>query len=269
MATSTSTQSLPLQDRVAIVTGSSRGIGREVALHLSQLGARVVINYSSHNSFPADSLAAEINASASASAAALVLPRAIAVRADISDQTQVQNLFESAEREFNSPVHILVNSAGTLDSNYPSIADTSVESFDRVFAVNARGAFLCCREAARRVKRGGGGRIILFSSSQVGALRVGFGAYTAAKAAVETMTKILAKELKGTGITANCVAPGPIATELFFGGRTEEQVKKIIDESPLGRLGETKDVAPLVGFLASDAAEWVNGQVIRVNGGYV
>jgi 3-oxoacyl-[acyl-carrier protein] reductase len=257
-----STESLPLQDRVAIVTGSSRGIGRQLAIHLSSLGAKLVINYSSSNSSPADSLAADINA-------ASVSPQAIVVRADISDEAQIKSLFDSAERAFNSPVHILVNTAGVIDSTYPSVANTTTESFDRVFAVNARGAFLCAREAANRLKRGGGGRIILFSSSQVAALRPGFAAYTAAKAAVEAMTKILAKELKGTGITVNCVAPGPIATEMFFGGRTDEQVKKIIDESPLGRLGETKDVAPLVGFLASDAGEWVNGQIIRINGGYV
>lgn len=103
----------------------------------------------------------------------------------------------------------------------------------------------------------------------VGGLRPGFGAYAASKAAVETMTKILAKELKGTGITANCVAPGPIATEMYFSGKTEEQIQKNIEESPLGRLGETKDIAPVVGFLATDAGEWINGQVIRVNGGYV
>jgi 3-oxoacyl-[acyl-carrier protein] reductase len=136
-------------------------------------------------------------------------------------------------------------------------------------SVNARGSFLCCREAANRVKRGGGGRIILLSSSLVGALKPGYAAYAASKAAVETMTKILAKELKGTGITANCVAPGPIATDLFFAGKTEEQVKRVIEECPHNRLGETKDVAPVVGFLATDASEWVNGQVIRVNGGYV
>ncbi|CAJ2637384.1 unnamed protein product [Trifolium pratense] len=254
-----STESLPLQDRVAIVTGSSRGIGRQLALHLSSLGAKLVINYSSSNSSPADSLAADINAGS-------LPPRAIVVRADISDQAQVQSLFDSAERAFDSPVHILVNTAGVLDSTYPSVANTTIESFDHVFAVNAREYWYYW---ASLQKRGGGGRIILFSSSQVAALRPGFAAYTAAKAAVEAMTKILAKELKGTGITANCVAPGPIATELFFGGRTEEQVKKIIDESPLGRLGETKDVAPLVGFLASDAGEWVNGQIIRINGGYV
>lgn len=144
-----------------------------------------------------------------------------------------------------------------------------MEDFDFTFNVNTKGAFLCCREAANRLIRGGGGRIILISSSTVGGLKPGFGAYAASKAAVETMVKILAKELKGSGITANCVAPGPIATEMFFAGKDEEHIKKIIDECPLGRLGETKDVAPIAGFLASDAGEWVNGQVIRVNGGYV
>jgi len=135
--------------------------------------------------------------------------------------------------------------------------------------VNTRGAFLCLKEASKRLKRGGGGRIICLSSSMVGALRPGYGAYAGSKAAVETMVKILAKELKGTGITANCVAPGPIATEMFFAGKTEEMVRRVVGECPLSRLGESKDVAPVVGFLASEAGEWVNGQVVRVNGGYV
>ncbi|CAL5193621.1 unnamed protein product [Lathyrus oleraceus] len=253
--------SLPLQDRVAIVTGSSRGIGREIALHLASLGARLVINYTS-NANQADSVAAEINNNQTT-------PRAITVRADVSDPDGVKSLFDSAEKTFNSPVHILVNSAGVLDAEYPTIANTSVESFDRIINVNARGAFLCAKEAANRLKRGGGGRIILLTSSQVAALKPGFGAYTASKAAVEAMTKILAKELKGTGITANCVAPGPIATEMFFHGKTEETVKKTEEESPFGRIGETKEISPVVGFLATDSAEWVNGQIIRVNGGYV
>ncbi|KAK7308299.1 hypothetical protein VNO77_41901 [Canavalia gladiata] len=254
----------PLQDRVAIVTGSSRGIGREIAIHLASLGARIVINYTS-NSDRADSVAAEINARSSTAAA----PRAITVRADVSDSVQVKSLFDSAECSFNSPVHILVNSAGILDGKYPSLAETSVESFDRIFSVNARGAFLCAREASNRVKHGGGGRIVLVTSSVVASLRIGHSAYAASKAAVEAMTKILAKELKGSGITANCVAPGPVATEMFFEGKTEETVSKTVEECPLGRLGETKDVAPLVGFLATDAAEWINGQIIRVNGGYI
>ncbi|KAL2320453.1 hypothetical protein Fmac_029422 [Flemingia macrophylla] len=252
---------LPLQDRVAIVTGSSRGIGREIALHLASLGARIVINYSS-DSVQAHSLAAQINANSAA-------PRAVVIQADVSDPLQVKSLFDSAERAFDSPLHILVNSAGVVDAACPSVADTTVESFDRVFAVNARGAFACAREAANRLKRGGGGRIVLLTTSLVAALKPGYGAYTASKAAVEAMTKILAKELKGTQITANCVAPGPIATEFFLEGKTEEMVARVAEQSPFGRLGQTKDVAPVVGFLASDAAEWVNGQIILVNGGYV
>ncbi|PNY08849.1 short-chain type dehydrogenase/reductase-like protein [Trifolium pratense] len=252
--------SLPLQDRVAIVTGSSRGIGREIALHLASLGAKLVINYTSSSNH-ADSVAAEINSNQTT-------PRAITVRADVSNPEDVKSLFDTAERAFNSQVHILVNSAGVLDAEYPTIANTTVESFDRIMNVNARGAFLCAKEAANRLKRGGG-RIILLTSSLVASLKTGFGAYTVSKAAVEAMTKILAKELKGTGITANCVAPGPVATEMFFEGKTEEMVKRAAEENPFGRIGESKDISPVVGFLASDASEWVNGQVIRVNGGYV
>uniref|UniRef100_A0A3N7HZQ1 Uncharacterized protein n=1 Tax=Populus trichocarpa TaxID=3694 RepID=A0A3N7HZQ1_POPTR len=245
--------SLPLQDRVAIVTGSSRGIGKAIAIHLASLGAKLVINYAS-NKDQADLVAEEINSCCSENT-----PHA----------TVVKLLFDEAERVFGSQVHVLVNSAAISNTKYPTIANTSVEDFDRIFSVNCRGTFLCCKEAAKRIKQGGGGRIILLSSSSVGALRPNSATYTASKAAVETMTKILAKELKGTGITANCVAPGPIATEMFFVGRSEEHVKRVIEVCPHGRLGETKDVAPLVGFLASDAGEWINGQVIRVNGGYV
>ncbi|KAL0346324.1 UNVERIFIED_CONTAM: NADPH-dependent aldehyde reductase-like protein, chloroplastic [Sesamum radiatum] len=124
-------------------------------------------------------------------------------------------------------------------------------------------------ELLQLIKRGGGGRIICLTTSLVAALKPGHGAYTASKAAVEAMVKILAKELKGTGITANAVAPGPVATEMFYAGKTEEMVKMVVEQCPLGRLGETDDVAPVVGFLASDAGGWVNGQIIRVNGGYV
>ncbi|KAL5719833.1 3-oxoacyl-[acyl-carrier-protein] reductase [Ranunculus cassubicifolius] len=257
--------SLPLEGRVAIITGASRGIGREIALHFASLGANLVLGYTSlASSALAKLLADKINASSPPSN-----PRAITHQANVSDPLQVQSLFDRAEEAFQTTPHIVVNSAGVLDAKYPTIATTSVEDFDNTFSVNTRGAFLVAREAANRLKRGGGGRIILLSSSMVGGLRVGFGVYAASKAAIETMVKILAKELKGTQITVNCIAPGPIATQMFFDGKTEEQVVKTIEECPLGRLGEIEDVAPVVGFLAGDNSEWINGQTIRVNGGYV
>ncbi|KAG2306456.1 hypothetical protein Bca4012_084526 [Brassica carinata] len=256
--------SLPLAGRVAIVTGSSRGIGRAIAIHLAEIGARVVVNYTTKSS-DAELVAAEINGLPSPGNG----PRAIVVQANVSEPSQVKSLFDAAESTFESPVHILVNSAGVLDPKYPSIANTSVEDFDRTFSVNTKGAFLCSKEAANRLKQGGGGRIILLTSSMTRGLKPGFGAYAASKAAVETMVKILAKELRGTGITANCVAPGPIATEMFYEGKSSELVEKIAAENPFGRVGEVKDVVPLVGFLASDGGEWINGQIIPVNGGYV
>lgn len=212
--------SLPLEDRVAIVTGASRGIGRGIALHLASLGAKLVINYAS-NSVQADLVAAEIN-----SACPETTPRAITVQADVSDESQVKSLFGVAETEFNSQASICVISAGVMAAKHQAIANTSVEDFDKNFRVNTRGTFLCCREASNSVNRGGGGRIIVLSTSLVHSLKPNFGAYTAAKAAIETMAKILAKELKGTSITVNCVAPGPVATDMFYAGVSEEFVKK-------------------------------------------
>lgn len=268
MAAATSTkpslESLPLQGRVAIVTGASRGIGRGIALRLASLGAKVVINYSS-NSVQAEDVAEEINSACAEKST----PLAITFKADVSDESQVKALFDIAETEFNSQVHVLVNSAGIADDKFPPIANTCVEDFDQIFRVNARGTFLCCREAANRLKRGGGGRIILLSSSVVVSLRPNYASYAASKAAMETMAKILAKELKGTGITVNCVAPGPIATDMLFSGISQDNITAWIEACPMGRLGATMDVAKIVGFLASDESEWVNGQVIGVSGGLV
>lgn len=255
--------SLPLQGRIAVVTGGSRGIGKAISIHLHYLGARVAINYAS-NSTEADLLTSELNASGTSQQ-----PQAIAVKADISDPDQVKLLFDKTEQEFGSKIHILVNCAGILDPKYPALANTTAEDWDKTFNVNTRGAFLCSKEAANRLARGGGGRIILISTSVVGALLPGYGAYAASKAAVETMAKILAKELKGSGISVNCVAPGPVATEMFFAGKTEETVQRIVDACPLGRLGQPEDVSRVVGFLAGDDGEWINGQIIRANGGFV
>ncbi|KAL4591794.1 hypothetical protein LXL04_004765 [Taraxacum kok-saghyz] len=271
----TEPQPLQLQDRVAIVTGGSRGIGKAISLYLASLGAKLVVNYSS-NSSKADQVVSEINSKSQCQS-----PQAVSVKANVSDPIQVKALFDAAESvasppinkgsesAFDSPLYILVNAVGVLDSTYSPIPTSSLEEFDRTFAVNTRGAYMCCKEAANRMKQGGGGRIICLTYSLVVALKPGYGSYAASKAAVEAMVKILAKELKGTRITANCVAPGPIATELFYEGKTEAMVNMVIEQCPLGRLGVPEDVAPLVGFLASDAGEWINGQVVRVNGGFV
>ncbi|KAL5198290.1 hypothetical protein ABZP36_001802 [Zizania latifolia] len=245
----------PLAGRVAIVTGASRGIGRAIAAHLSALGASVVLGYAS-SAAEADALAAE-------------LPRAVAVKADVVDEAAVRSLFDAAESSFGAGAHIVVANAAVLDDKYPTVAETATADFDRTFAVNARGAFLCLREAANRLPRGGGGRIVAITSAVVAYRPTGYSAYTASKAAVEAMVRTLAKELKGTRITANCVAPGATATDMFFAGKSEDTVERLKTLNPMGRLGEAGDIAPVVGFLCTDAAEWVNGQVIGVNGGYV
>ncbi|KAG7575916.1 NAD(P)-binding domain superfamily [Arabidopsis thaliana x Arabidopsis arenosa] len=268
-ASSVSSPPLCLAGRVAIVTGSSRGIGRAIAIHLAELGARIVVNYST-SPVEAEKVATAITSNCPKNDASEVAgnsPRVIVVKADISEPSQVKSLFDEAERVFESPVHILVNSAAIADPNHSTISDISVELFDRIISVNTRGAFLCAREAANRLKRGGGGRIILLSTSLVQSLKPSYGSYTASKAAVEAMAKILAKELKGTEITVNCVSPGPVATEMFFTGLSNEIVEKVKSQNLFGRIGETKDIAPVVGFLASDAGEWINGQVIIANGG--
>ncbi|XP_068648045.1 NADPH-dependent aldehyde reductase-like protein, chloroplastic [Aristolochia californica] len=250
-----SVATLPLAGRVAIVTGSSGGIGQEIALHLATLGAKVVL--------------ADIRPAAESNVHEAQAQQFSWIRTDVSKAGDVKAMFDHAEQTFGPDIHILVHCVGICDTTYPTVADTTEDSWDRTYAVNAKGTFLCCREAANRLVRGGGGRIITIGSSTVAAARPLYGAYTSSKAAVETMVRIMAKELKGTRITANSVAPGPIATPLFYAGKSEEEVQKYIDESPLCRLGTPRDVAPTVGHLAGDAGEWINGQIVRVNGGYV
>jgi 3-oxoacyl-[acyl-carrier protein] reductase len=188
--------------------------------------------------------------------------RAKAVSADVADSSAVRTLFDAAESEFG-PVDVLVNNAGILKTS--PLAEVSDEDYQRQIAVNLTGTFNGMREGAKRVRDGG--RIINLSTSIIGAYRPTYGVYAATKAAVEALTHVLAKELGPRGVTVNAVAPGPVATDLFLAGRSKEFLERMTNEIPLGRLGEPDDIARVVSFLASRESGWINGQVIKANGG--
>ena len=240
--------------KVAIVTGASRGIGAAVAERLARDGFTVVINYSG-NAAPAEALVRKIEENGG---------RALTAKADVSDAQAVRGMFDAAEAAFGG-VDVLVNNAGIMPLS--TIADTDDATFERLIDVNLKGTFNTLREAAKRLRDGG--RIINFSSSVVGLLQPTYGVYAATKAAVEAMTSILAKELRGRNITVNAVAPGPTATDLFLKGKPQEVVDRLAKLAPLERLGQPGDIADVVAFLAGPDAAWINGQVLRANGGII
>lgn len=242
------------EEKTAIVTGGSKGIGAAIALRLAADGFAVVVNYSRDE----DAAAAIVSAIEEEGG------KALAVKADISTTPGAAMLFDAAEEAFGG-TDVLVNNAGIM--SLAPIGDTGDELFERQVAVNFGGVFRGMREASRRLRHGG--RVINFSSSVVGLYQPGYGVYAATKAAVEAMTHVLAKELGAKRVTVNSVAPGPVETELFLDGKSEAQVKAIAAMNPLGRLGQPDDIAGVVSFLASPGSGWINGQVIRANGGVV
>jgi 3-oxoacyl-[acyl-carrier protein] reductase len=241
-------------NKVAIVTGASRGIGAAVAERLARDGFTVVVNYAGQAA-PAEALVRKIEESGG---------RALPAQADVSDPAAVRRMFDAAETALGG-VDVLVNNAGIMTLS--SIADTGDASFDRQIAVNLKGTFNTLREAATRVRSGG--RIINFSSSVTGLLQPTYAVYAATKAGVEAMSSILAKELRGRAITVNTVAPGPTATDLFLHGKSQEVIDRLAKLAPLERLGQPADIAATVAFLAGPDGGWVNGQVLRVNGGII
>ncbi|MFM0124977.1 SDR family oxidoreductase [Paraburkholderia sp. RL18-101-BIB-B] len=242
----------PKNAQVAIVTGASRGIGAAVAQRLAKDGFAVAVNYAS-SSAEADALVAELTAAGA---------KAVAVKADVSNADDVRRMFEITEQQLGK-VDVLVNNAGVLKT--VPLADTSDALYDQTFDINVRGTFNTLREAAARMNDGG--RIVNFSSTTLALNMPGYAIYNATKAAVESFTHVFAKELRGRNITVNAVAPGPIATSLFLDGKTEEQIQTFAKMPPLQRLGQPDDIASVVAFLAGPDAGWVNGQILRANGG--
>lgn len=248
------TQDTNSTSKVAIVTGASRGIGAAVAERLAADGFTVVVNYSG-NAAAAEAVVQRIESRGG---------RALTVQADVADADAVRRLFDAAEAAFGG-VDVLVNNAGVM--TLAPVGETSDEAFDRQVSINLKGSFNTLREAARRLRDGG--RIINFSSSVVGMLQPGYGVYAATKAAVEALTSVLAKEMRGRSITVNAIAPGPTATDLFLTGKSPELVERLAQLAPLERLAQPEDIAAAVSVLAGPDGAWINGQTLRVNGGII
>ncbi len=243
-----------LSGKVAIVTGASRGIGREIAERLAQNGAKVVVNYASSPA-KAEEVVSAIEQSGG---------EARAIQADIRQVAAIERLFGETIEAYGG-IDILVNNAGIM-TNKP-IAAMTEEDFDQQFAINAKGTYFAIQQAFQHMNSGG--RIINFSTSVVGQMFPAYSVYAGTKGAVEQFTRQLAKEFGPKGITINAVAPGPINTELFTIGKSEEQITGIANMNAFGRLGEPDDVAGAVLFLAGEESRWITGQTIRVNGGFV
>jgi 3-oxoacyl-[acyl-carrier protein] reductase len=240
-------------NKTAIVTGASRGIGRAVAMRLAHDGFAVVVNYAS-NADQAEAVLAAIESAGG---------RAISLKADISNTADVERLFEETLKAFGK-LDVVVNNSGIMPLS--PIGKGDVELFDKVIGTNLRGTFLVLAQAAQHVAPGG--RIIAFSSSVLAKSLPAYGPYIASKAGVEGLVHVLANELRGRNITVNAVAPGPIGTELFLNGKTEEQIAEFSKMAPLERLGQPDDIANVVSFLAGPGGGWVNSQVVRANGGF-
>jgi 3-oxoacyl-[acyl-carrier protein] reductase len=236
---------------VALVTGGSGGIGRASAERLGADGFAVVVHYAGNKD----------RAEETATAVTRAGGRAVIAGGDVADEAAMAAVFDVAEREFGG-LDVVVHTAGIMP--LAPVAQMDLDTFDRIQRTNVRGTFVVDQLAAQRVRRGGA--IINFSTSVTRLQIPSYGAYAASKGAVEALTLILARELRGRDVTVNAVAPGPTATPLFFEGKSQEVVDRIAAMNPIERLGTPEDIAEAVAFLAGPA-RWVNGQVLYVNGG--
>lgn len=240
-------------NKTALVTGASRGIGRAIAERLAQEGFTVIINYAG-NASAADEAVQSIIANGGS---------AVAIQADVASEDDVSRLF-SAAKTVTGQLDVVVHSAGIMPM--AKITPDGLADFDKVIHTNLRGAFLVLANAAQAVSDGG--RIIALSTSVIAKSFPAYGPYIASKAGVEGLVHVLANELRGRNITVNAVAPGPTGTDLFFNGKSEEQIGAIAKLAPLERIGTPEEIAGAVAALAGPDGSWINSQVIRVNGGF-
>ena len=239
--------------RVALVTGGSGGIGRFVSLRLAKDGFSVVLNYAG-NAEKAEQVAGEIKSAGG---------QTLVIQADVSNESDVERMFKQIIDTFGR-VDVVVHTAGIMP--VATIAETDLAVFDRIISTNLRGSLIVLKHSAKNVSEGG--RIMAFSSSVIAKSFPTYGPYIASKAGVEGLVHVLTNELRGRNITVNAVAPGPIPTELFLKGKSVDRIEEFRKMSPLERLGQPEDIAGIVSFLAGPDGGWVNGQVLRANGGF-
>ncbi len=241
-----------LKNKTAIITGSSRGLGRKAAIELAKHGAGVVVNYHS-NETEARATVDEILSNGGT---------AIAVKADVSNSEAVNHLFEQTLEMFGK-IDLVVNNAGIMVTKF--LKDFTEEEFDKQFSFNVKSVFLMMKKASEKLNQNG--RIINISSSTSRLMLPTYAIYSATKSAVEQMTRVFAKEISSKGITVNSVLPGPINTELFRNGKSEDLINRIAGLSAFNRIGNVEDIIPIILFLSSDESQWITGQSIGINGG--